>query len=303
MNSYKTSIFLIKILSFFVPVKRYRKKFRIFLNKVLKVDYNKNLSAQNYLKKYIHIVHQENVIKSINSIDLPIWQLWFQGREAAPAIVRRCLDSVQKYSGGRQVKVLTHDNIQEYVDIPEYIWDKKEKGIISNTHFSDILRICLLERHGGTWVDATVLLTGEIPEDIVKQDFFAFSVPKNHPNYDFHLFSSWFIHAQPNNVFLKSFKKALFEYWKHEDKLIDYFTLHLMIFNIIHADKYFLDKWNMSYHKDNIEAHEMQWVLNDKYNEELLDMVKKRTSIHKLTYKIKSADSESLFNHICKFGI
>lgn len=303
MNSYKTSIFLIKILSFFIPIKSCRKEFRVFLNQKLKVDYNKNLMAQSYLKKYTHILKQESLNIRVSPSDLPIWQLWFQGGEAAPVIVKRCLDSVQKYTKDRKIIILTQSNIYEYVDIPQYILDKKAQGIISNTHFSDILRICLLEKYGGTWIDATVLLTGKIPIEILEQNFFAFSVPENHPNYKFHLFSSWFMHAQPGHAFLKSFKKSLFEYWKYENSLIDYFTLHLIIYNIIHSDIDFISEWRKGLNIDNISAHEMQLGLKKMYSEENIQNYKLRSMVHKLTYKIENDIEGTLLDKIIKDGL
>lgn len=46
-----------------------------------------------------------------------------------------------------------------------------EKGIITNTHFSDLLRIELLINHGGLWLDATTYLTGTLPNYISENDF------------------------------------------------------------------------------------------------------------------------------------
>ena len=37
--------------------------------------------------------------------------------------------------------------------------DKYKKGIFTRTHFSDILRLELLTKYGGTWIDASVLIT------------------------------------------------------------------------------------------------------------------------------------------------
>jgi hypothetical protein len=37
--------------------------------------------------------------------------------------------------------------------------EKYQKKIIDNTHFSDLLRLELLIKYGGTWIDASVLVT------------------------------------------------------------------------------------------------------------------------------------------------
>ena len=55
--------------------------------------------------------------------------------------------------------IINEININEYVNIPKYIMDKFKKGIFTRIHFSDILRLELLNTYGGTWIDASVLIT------------------------------------------------------------------------------------------------------------------------------------------------
>ena len=300
---YRLSILLIKIISSFIPIKNHRRALRLFLNRKFKVDYNKKYIVREYLKKYTYSPPESFQLSKVESSELPIWQLWFQGEEFAPEIVKRCLESVRKFSQGRQVIVLNKENIKDYIELPQYIWDKKEQSIISNTHFSDILRVCLLEKFGGTWIDATVLLTDYIPQQILNQDFFAFSVPEDHINYDFHLFSSWFIHAQPNHIFLKSFKESLFEYWKNENKLIDYFTLHLITHNVIHANEALMNLWKERLQINNAAPHEMQFGLTEPYNEDKFEYYKKKSSIHKLTYKIDKINDGDLLDKLIQVGV
>lgn len=52
--------------------------------------------------------------------------------------------------------MIDNGNWRDYVELPEYIiqrWDKKQ---ISPAHFTDLLRLQLLIKYGGTWIDATV---------------------------------------------------------------------------------------------------------------------------------------------------
>ena len=57
--------------------------------------------------------------------DLPdrdkIWWFWNQGVDAAPAIVRACLESLKKLN--RKIIVLDERNISEYADIPGHFMD------------------------------------------------------------------------------------------------------------------------------------------------------------------------------------
>ena len=67
-----------------------------------------------------------------------------------------------------------------------------------------------MEHFGGTWIDATVLLTGKIPEYILESDFFAFrdtfGLIENPAT-----ISNWLLHSVPHNIILKEaiFKTSL----------------------------------------------------------------------------------------------
>ena len=53
-------------------------------------------------------------------VDEPIWLFWNTGLEQAPEIVRTCYQSVKKYAG-RQVVLLTENNVKNYINMPDYL--------------------------------------------------------------------------------------------------------------------------------------------------------------------------------------
>lgn len=99
-----------------------------------------------------------------------IWQYWGQGFDKLPEIVRICLDTVERHKGDYQLVRLSDENIAEYIDFPEEIYRKRES--FSRTSFSDLLRCALLVTYGGVWIDATIFLTGSLPEEYFKSGFF-----------------------------------------------------------------------------------------------------------------------------------
>lgn len=58
-----------------------------------------------------------------------IWICWWQGLEQAPELVKVCVNSIQKNAGNHRVIVLTDDNYKDYVDIPEWVEEKRIKGL------------------------------------------------------------------------------------------------------------------------------------------------------------------------------
>jgi hypothetical protein len=75
--------------------------------------------------------------------------------ENAPELVNVCLESLRASIGG-DIIVLDAQNYTDYVTLPEYVTRKYKKGIIPPALFSDMLRLELLIKYGGTWIDSTV---------------------------------------------------------------------------------------------------------------------------------------------------
>lgn len=93
----------------------------------------------------------------------PIWIFWWQGMNEAPRLVRACVDSIVRHAEEHPVHIITKSNYVEYVEIDGHIVDKAERGMISFTHFSDILRFNLMKQRGGFWLDSTLYLTDSLP--------------------------------------------------------------------------------------------------------------------------------------------
>ena len=101
-----------------------------------------------------------------------IWWCWLQGYDAAPPIVKACYNSLMReFKGSRvqevqglnddyEIKVIDGENWKEYIELPDFIVKKWEKKQIPPALFSDLLRLELLIKYGGTWIDSTVLCTG-----------------------------------------------------------------------------------------------------------------------------------------------
>ena len=134
-----------------------------------------------------------------------IWICWFQGIDSAPAVVKKCYRSVCGHLKDWDVIVITAENYDQYTALPDYIIDKWKDGRINHTHFSDLLRIDLLVRHGGLWMDATVFCTsGDLPGYITSTDLFMYQILKPGLNGHCIKISSWLISAKSNNLVLSA---------------------------------------------------------------------------------------------------
>lgn len=217
-----------------------------------------------------------------------IWICWFQGLDEAPIIVKKCVESVRINNPDKEVVVITADNLYDYVEFPKYIEEKWKRGIITHTHMTDLLRLELLIKYGGTWIDATVFCSGSnIPSYFFDSDLFFYQLLKPGRDGNGIYLSSWFISAKTNNKILMATQKLCYEYWKENDTMWDYFLLHDFLSIVL---EYYQDDWDKIVPRDNAAPHMLLLRLFDEYNEEVWKAISEQTPFHKLTYKFESKE-------------
>lgn len=151
-------VILRKLSSLFISV-----PFRFYLGRR---PHENAVYYSNYKFYYVLKKRYRRVLRKLavyEERDIPnekiVWWAWLQGEDKAPELCKRCLASIRREMTDYQINVVTEDNMWDLITVPDYIRRKYEKGIISKTHFSDILRTCLLIEHGGVWIDSTVYCT------------------------------------------------------------------------------------------------------------------------------------------------
>lgn len=216
-----------------------------------------------------------------------IWVCWFQGLENAPEIIRICHISLQRYLKDREIIVLTDENISQYVSFPEHIRVKYEKGKIPMAHYADLLRLEILTQYGGTWIDATVLCTGEAACGLpltayLDADLFLF---QSFLEGDARIrgISNWFITASSNQKILLILKEMLYQYHKDYNCTMAYFIFH--IFFMMIARKSPEEIQNMP-RVSNSFCFELENHLGDYYNEMWMKNLTDRCSFHKLNGRL-----------------
>lgn len=254
-------------------------------------DYeNKKILYYHHVKKYLqkkYVKYAEITIKDIEygvcDVDNPVWIYWRQGGENAPLLVKKCISSIKKYSQCPVIQ-LDEKNVNEYVVMPKAIMNKYEKGKISEAALSDLIRFSLLSHFGGTWIDATVLLTGEIPKYIIKSDFFAyqdtFGLIENPA-----LISNWLLHSKPNNPLINEALNMTYAYWKRENHVVDYLFTYMILQIAYERNK---DNCGLFPYANSDYCHQYLNMLDETFSHQKLEHIKELSSVHKLTYKLKA---------------
>lgn len=212
-----------------------------------------------------------------------VWICWLQGIENAPTLVQKCVQSIQENMLDKEIILITKQNLSQYVQFPDYIWAKWEKGIISPAHFSDLLRLELLINYGGLWLDATVFCTSNnIPDFYFDSDLFFYQSLKPGRDGKSIYPSNWLIGAKTNNKILHACRHMLHKYWESNDFVVDYFIFHHFLSIIM--DYYREDSLKVV-PRDNSAPHMLLLRLFEPYDQQMWEYIKQQTPFHKLTYK------------------
>ena len=268
----------------------FRKTIHLIIEKLIvkiRIDFNFTLNRKNPLKqewirywksysfferKYKNIILNMKKKEMTNQYSNKVWWCWLQGEENAPLLQQKCLESLRNNLKDREVIVITNKNLYEYVDFPDYIKDKYERGIISNTHFSDLIRLELLIRYGGTWIDSTAYCTGydQIFFDktlfVYKNCNYIWYANKDKFNIEPMIADNWFITSSVGNPILEAVRDLLFHYWKNNNYL----------------------------------PHLLQSVCLENYDSVKYDEIKNQSCFHKLTHKIDKdkIGKDSFYNYV-----
>ena len=135
--------------------------------------------------------------------------MWLQGLDGAPLMVKKCHESWVKHNRDWELVLLDEQSIGEY--IPQL------PAGITKQALSDVLRINLLAKHGGVWVDATCFCMKPLEEwlyDYMQSGFFAFDRPG--PD---RMLSSWLIACNKYNYIASTYQNMVNLYWQENPNL------------------------------------------------------------------------------------
>lgn len=227
------------------------------------------------------------------------WTMWWQGENAAPDIVRTCWETQKAYlPHGVEHKIITKDNFREYINIPDYVLDKYEKGYVMPAHLSDIVRCCLLYKYGGVWLDSTILMCAPMPKECMRYSIYTRTTAGREFNSKA-VWAIWFLCAQKGEELFRFVMEAYFYYFRHYDKIKYYLMTDYLIGIACNMFPEICNKLNVIPH-NNIGAMELGKHLKEPYNEHDYRKYTENTFIQKLTRHGKSYAEDSIYVHIIK---
>ena len=159
-----------------------------------------------------------------------IWVMWWQGEDKAPDLVKMCINSIRKNANGAEVVVISESNFHDYADIPEYIIEKHRRGIVSFAQLSDIMRIFLISKHGGLWLDSTIYVSQPIPQAIFTKPLYSLHTSlKKTPFIQNDRIHCFVLGGTPGSKPFMFERDFLSDYWREQDVIVDYYLLDYSI--------------------------------------------------------------------------
>lgn len=262
-------------------------------------------------KKYIGHNYDLSAISRNKSLSNPniVWVYWDKGVDNSPVIVKKCVETIKKYKPeGWDVVCLSEQSIEEYIHLPEFIYDLYRNGKMYRALFSDLVRLSLLYAYGGIWCDSTSFLTCPMPKFVVDSKVFFVSSPYLGSFYS-EKFENWFIRAEKGNEVISKILKNLLYYWQ-QPKRMDYYFIFFVIHTALYdTDESVRNQLDEMYYCSNQEPLLMQckYGLSHPYSERIWDNIMCSSFIQKLTWKygeeLETADKENLLQHFLKMNV
>ena len=170
-----------------------------------------------------------------------IWTLWLQGWERAPEVAKACLQSWKTHNPNWTIQALDRSDVLDlFVD--GQISPAIHREDIPPEAVSDVIRIALLRKYGGVWVDSTVFCLRPLDEWLhakLPSGFFAFARPG--PD---RMLSTWFLAAHAPHELVEDWYRRTSVYWEGRDSRDCYFWFHKLFAEGYDADAAFRAAWD-----------------------------------------------------------
>ena len=237
----------------------------------------------NFLEEYDY---NRQIVEDDHELHNRIWVCWWQGWDNAPTLVRACIASIQKNAGDHVVTLITEENYEEYVNIPDWVKEKHSAGVISHTNFSDLLRLSLLAEHGGLWLDATFFVAKDGLADCFADPIWSIKRPDyGHASVASGYFAGYSLRCTTENRWMFATMRDFFlYYWKENDFLVDYLLIDYMIVLAQKKDPR-IGKAFENIKPNNPKCDELLKILKDPYDEKIWNDYQRDTRLYKLSWK------------------
>lgn len=222
-------------------------------------------------------------------------------READAAGGKACHESLLRHSRGLEVTLITRDNVDEYVKLPEHIRRKIAEGRILLPALSDYIRVSLLSDYGGIWIDSTMFFIRDIPAAAVDSPFFTIKRTGNDINTFCVSHSEWngqFLASTMTHCRIFEKERKMWEtYWENYDSNIEYLMTDFFKARIFATDSE-ARRMLEAVRPTNGKLYVLSENMNEAYDATLWEKMSENEECFKLTYKMKFKEGDSFYHRL-----
>lgn len=247
-----------------------------------------------------YITNKKPVIVEKNYKQIPktIWTYWHTGY--LPNLIHSCIKTWKNHNKDYTIVVLTKTNLKNYLpDVNIY----RYKHATSQQKIADFIRLEILERYGGFWVDASIIMTESLDVIRDKGDFVGYYLEDYTTDSMYPVIENWFFGCVTENLLVKKWNKEFkrmnqfkttgdyindlkknTNFQNINVNLLDYLTCHLALQKVIQNTKiegniklFKAEDGPYKYlHKNNWDSKLGIEALNNKWNENKHSIIKLR---------------------------
>ena len=149
--------------------------------------------------------------QNYNLVPKKIWTYWENPdnpSKGLPRVVKLCMESWKKFNPDYEIVLLTKKNVKGYVTIPDEIRTHPHYND-SPQRFADLVRLYVLEEHGGIWIDASVLVKQSFDEWLFPKygEFAGYYIGSYCIDKKIPVIENWFLAANKGSKFIKLWKQ------------------------------------------------------------------------------------------------
>ena len=169
-----------------------------------------------------------------------IWLYWHQGFEHAPPIIEKCISSWRSSNSDWKISTLDWSSVRTIIDVTDIETIYRSRSI-NLAGVSDLIRLALISKYGGLWIDATVLALKPLEQWLsMDQSFFAFSDPGKD-----RLLSTWFLLGKEDSIISKVWYTSSLDYWlKRSWSNRPYYWCHYLFNRLYSENEEIRKEWN-----------------------------------------------------------
>jgi mannosyltransferase OCH1-like enzyme len=149
----------------------------------------------------------------LTSIPKIIWTYWIQGIDRLPEFNKLCIESWREKNPNYIIHIIDDNTIHNYLD-------KNELPLYFNfiqplQNRSDIVRLALLNKYGGVWMDSSIICLRPLDEWVINPRLTGFAIPQNSKIGSLDVFDSWFIACSKDSYLIKKWNLEYQKIWSN----------------------------------------------------------------------------------------